>query len=273
MITRVITGAILFLILLPMLVLSHTPVFPAVTTVLTVLGIYEMCNCCGWNRRYYALIPALIAGVGIQWATRYANNATEVIGCIIFSMLAWEMACAVFSHRSWDSKQAIALAGWSAYISFGFASLVLLRDSEGVATLPLAFFLPWGCDMMAYFSGMLFGKHKLIPEVSPKKTVEGAIGGVIGAAAIAVIYGWLMKVLFHLSPDYLLLAISGLIVSIFAQCGDLIMSLLKREHGIKDYGALFPGHGGILDRFDSVLISAPVLYYIGYLVAEWRFFA
>ena len=126
---------------------------------------------------------------------------------------------------------------------------------------------------MAYFGGCLLGKHKLIPEVSPKKTVEGAVCGTIGAALIALLYGWIVSLLSDLEPSYLLLFISGILVSVLAQCGDLIMSLVKREHGIKDYGRLFPGHGGVLDRFDSVLISAPALYFIGYFASEWLFFA
>ena len=270
---RIVTGVILLVLLLPMLLLSATPVLPAVSTVLCVIGIWELGGCCGWQKRLVMLIPAMAVGVGIQWATRIANDAIEVIACLSLSLLAFELFCAVFSKRSFDTASALSLAGLSLYISFGFASLVLLRDCEGVTVLPLAFLLPWGCDTMAYFGGCLFGKHKLIPEVSPKKTVEGAVCGTIGAALIALLYGWVVSLLTELQPSYLLLAISGVLVSILAQCGDLIMSLVEREHGIKDYGRLFPGHGGVLDRFDSVLISAPALYFIGYFASEWLFFA
>lgn len=273
MVTRVITGVIIAVVLVPMIALSHTPVLPAVTTVLTVLGIYEMLSCRGWAKQFPALIPAVLIGGSIQWAARMANDAIEVISCLALVLLAWELICAVFSHRNWDSERAVNLAGMVCYISFGFAALILLRDSEGTATMPLAFLIPWGCDTMAYFGGSLFGRHKLIPDVSPKKTVEGAIAGTIGAALIAMLYGFLITLVSDLEPSYLLLALSGLLVSLLAQCGDLIMSLIKRENGIKDYGSLFPGHGGVLDRFDSVLISAPALYFIGYFASEWLFFA
>ena len=100
---------------------------------------------------------------------------------------------------------------------------------------------------------MLVGKHKLIPEVSPKKTIEGSIGGTLFCALSFVAFGIIVDNFFGMNANLIFLAISGVIVSIVAQMGDLIMSLIKREYGIKDYGKLFPGHGGILDRFDSIL--------------------
>ncbi len=273
MLTRIITGVVLFALLVPTVALSHTPLLPAVTTVLAAIGIYEMAGCMGWRKRYAALVPAVFIGGGMQWATRFAKDAIEVIACLILLLLTWELVCAVFSHRTWSSSQATGLAGLTVYIAFGCAALVLLRDSKGTATLPLAFFIPWGCDTMAYFGGRFFGKHKLIPDVSPKKTVEGAISGTVGAALIAMLYGYLVSLLTSLTPNYLLLAVSGAGVSILSQCGDLIMSLIKREQGIKDYGTIFPGHGGVLDRFDSILIAAPTLYFIGYFVGSLQFFA
>ena len=117
----------------------------------------------------------------------------------------------------------------------------------------------WGSDVFAYFTGRFFGKHKLIPEVSPKKTVEGAIGGIVCAGGLAMLYGLIVSSLTELTPNYLVLALCGVILAAFSQIGDLIASLLKREHGIKDYGRIFPGHGGVMDRFDSILAIATVL--------------
>lgn len=273
MLTRIITGFILFVLLVPMIAFSGTPVLPAVTTALAVIGIYEMAGCCGWRGRYSALIPAVVTGAGMQWAARIADDAIEVIGCLSLALLIWELICAVFSHRTVESAQALSISGMTIYISFGFASLILLRDTKGVMTMPLAFLLPWSCDTMAYFGGRLFGKHKLIPDVSPKKTVEGAVSGTIGAVLAALLYGWLVSLISDKTPSYLLLALSGVSVGLLSQCGDLLMSLIKRENDIKDYGSIFPGHGGVLDRFDSILISAPVLYFIGYFASDWHFFA
>ncbi len=273
MLVRILTGVVIFLLLIPTVLFSNTPFLPALTTALTAIGIYEMVDCKGWRKEFVAIIPAVFVGGGMQWAARYANDALEVICCLIIALIGWELICAVFSKRNFDSTKALSVVGLVVYISFGFASLILLRDTKGMAVLPLAFLLPWGCDTMAYFGGRLFGKHKLIPEVSPKKTVEGAISGSIGAAVIAVLYGLLIDSLTKAEAHYILLAFSGLFVSVLSQCGDLIMSLIKREHGIKDYGTIFPGHGGVLDRFDSILIAAPTLYFIGYFVGELQFFA
>ena len=101
--------------------------------------------------------------------------------------------------------------------------------------------------------GRAIGRHKLIPEVSPKKTVEGSIGGTFFCVLSFVAFGLVVDTFFNMNANLIFLAISGAFVAVVAQMGDLIMSLIKREYGIKDYGKLFPGHGGVLDRFDSIL--------------------
>ena len=106
---------------------------------------------------------------------------------------------------------------------------------------------------------MLIGKHKLIPEVSPKKTIEGSIGGTLFCVLSFVVFGIVVDSFFGTNANLIFLAISGVFVAIVAQMGDLIMSLIKREYGIKDYGKLFPGHGGVLDRFDSILAVSLML--------------
>ncbi|MBQ8214245.1 MAG: CDP-archaeol synthase [Clostridia bacterium] len=120
----------------------------------------------------------------------------------------------------------------------------------------------WVTDTFAYFCGMLFGrggKHKLIPDVSPKKTVEGSIGGTVFCILAMVIFGIIINSIADLRANYIVLIGAGLLASIVSQIGDLCMSVIKRTYGIKDYGKLFPGHGGVLDRFDSVLAVAIVL--------------
>lgn len=123
----------------------------------------------------------------------------------------------------------------------------------------LIFIIAFATDTFAYFSGYLFGKHKLIPKVSPKKTVEGAVGGILGSIICCVVYGYIFK----LSVMHMVLI--GGVGSVIAQMGDLFASSVKRYVGIKDYGKLIPGHGGILDRFDSVILVSPFVYYAIYL--------
>jgi phosphatidate cytidylyltransferase len=144
-----------------------------------------------------------------------------------------------------------------------FTALAILRGLPSGAWL-LGFVLmgSWGCDVFAYFTGVLFGKHKLIPEISPKKTIEGSIGGIVFATLGFLLLGFIMSKTGDASPNYIVLSVAGILCSVVSQIGDLIASLIKREHGIKDYGNIFPGHGGVLDRFDSILAVAPVLYII-----------
>lgn len=145
-------------------------------------------------------------------------------------------------------------------IPYAFSAFLRLDDAgyhRAFLLLPLIF--SFGSDTGAFFSGLAFGKHKLAPKVSPKKTVEGAIGGLVGNVIGGVVFALIMNGCFDQSISYLRIALLGVICSVVAQLGDLSFSLIKREFGIKDYGTLFLAHGGVLDRFDSVIFVAPVL--------------
>ena len=156
------------------------------------------------------------------------------------------------------------------YVSFSMASILLLRDlgpdgAIGSKIYLLAFIFAWVPDIGGYFFGRFLGKRKLIPDVSPKKTVAGFVGGIISAVAVSSAYGFIIGLRFdHLSSCALLggLAVVCAVVSV---CGDLLASLVKRHYAIKDYGFIFPGHGGVMDRFDSVIAVAPFLYILSYL--------
>ena len=148
------------------------------------------------------------------------------------------------------------------YIICGFSCLAATGGLEhGAFFLVMILVVAFATDIFAYFSGMLFGRHKLIPAVSPKKTVEGAIGGTIISAAAFVGCGFLYTYVYKTTlPNPVLMFACGIALSLVSQIGDLIASYIKRERGVKDYGKLFPGHGGVLDRFDSVIAVAPILY-------------
>ena len=131
--------------------------------------------------------------------------------------------------------------------------------SDGGVVVWLIFLSSWGCDTCAYCVGVLIGKHKMAPKLSPKKSVEGGIGGIVGAA--------LLGALFALAVNRFGGAFVSPVGGAISQVGDLAASAIKRNHEIKDYGKLIPGHGGILDRFDSVIFTAPVIYYLATLLA------
>ena len=131
----------------------------------------------------------------------------------------------------------------------------------GVELITMAFAIAFGCDGAAYFGGRAMGRHKLCPSVSPKKTVEGAVWGVIGGIGVALIVRWCFAAVFKwATPGVPATVVLGVIGSLAGQVGDLTASLLKRHSGIKDYGRVFPGHGGVMDRFDSVIFTLIVMY-------------
>jgi phosphatidate cytidylyltransferase len=177
-------------------------------------------------------------------------------------------AATVFSRGNLDYTVASSAFTGVFYVTVAFTSIVFLRDIGKYFYL-LVFVGAWVSDTFAYLCGRLFGKHKLIPEVSPKKTVEGAIGGVVFAGLAFVLYALVIKNFFDASvaPNYLVMMIAGMIIAVISQIGDLIASVIKRRFGIKDYGWIFPGHGGVLDRFDSVLLTAPVLWILSQIPA------
>jgi phosphatidate cytidylyltransferase len=161
----------------------------------------------------------------------------------------------VWSHGKLKFSDTITVFTMAVYIVAAMNSILYVRDyGEGGKYLYLLIFIgAWVTDIFAYFTGFLFGKHKLIEDVSPKKTIEGSIGGIFFCSLFFVVFGLVIKYFFSGDPNLIFLAISGVIISVISQIGDLIMSVIKRHYNIKDYGRIFPGHGGMLDRFDSIL--------------------
>ena len=131
----------------------------------------------------------------------------------------------------------------------------------------LIFGVPWIADSAAYFAGRALGKHQLCPNISPKKTIEGAVGGVIVATFIPLLFGFIFKLVYgNLEVNWFVLPIIGLFNSLISILGDLLFSVVKRKCGIKDFGSIMPGHGGVLDRFDSVILCVPFVYFLSQYV-------
>ena len=142
---------------------------------------------------------------------------------------------------------------------------MLYNGEFGLAMVFVALIAAFLTDTGAYFTGYFFGKHKLIPEISPKKTVEGAIGGVAICVISMLVYAWILT-FFGIKANLLNIVIIGVIASVISQFGDLSASMIKRGLGIKDYGDIMPGHGGVLDRIDSLLFTAPAIYYLNMIL-------
>ena len=163
----------------------------------------------------------------------------------------------VFTYPRFNAEQVMPAFFGVVYVAVMLSFIYLTRNlPDGKFLVWLIFLCSWGCDTCAYCVGMLIGKHKMAPILSPKKSVEGGIGGVAGAALLGVIYAAATQ---GPMAEYALICAVGALISMV---GDLAASAIKRNQGIKDYGKLIPGHGGILDRFDSAIFTAPAIYFL-----------
>jgi phosphatidate cytidylyltransferase len=252
---------------IPILILSEYIVFAILMSLLSVVALFEMFRAIGIEKHLVVCAPTYFMGLAFPVLCYYFAEA-HTFGIILigaaalFIYLMYTFFVAVFNKgkiKFFEIAEAFVIASYVIF-SFGAISIMRYMDSaKGLLYVILMLVCAWGSDVFAYFTGRLFGKHKLIPEVSPKKTVEGAIGGIVCAGGLSMLYGFIVSSVTGLTPNYIILAICGVVLSAFSQVGDLIASLLKREHGIKDYGNIFPGHGGVMDRFDSILAIATVL--------------
>lgn len=262
---RIITALVGIVVLIPFIIFSYTWPLQVMTVCISLVSVWEVLSCTRQNKKWYLAVPSLAVAVAAPLLTRLLDT-DKALTAILLIYLAYAvllMTEAVFSKGSIKLNEVTQTAVMVMYISFGFSALVLLRDSDyGLVLFLLAFLIPWVCDAMAYFVGVFFGKHKMIPDVSPKKTVEGAIGGIVGVAVITMIFGLVMHFGFEKTPNYLVLLLLSLVGGLVSQWGDLIASLLKREYGVKDYGNVFPGHGGFMDRFDSIITVSIFIYIV-----------
>lgn len=249
--------------------------FPLLIAAIAFVSVFELLRCVGLEKNYFLSIPLYLAALAFPILARVLRESREAFiqaGVLAILTLAVYFFCVlVFSYgrdpESTPEKEQIhtgriALVFMtSVYIIGAYSAVILLRDipKNGKFLYLIPFVFGWVTDTFAYFTGRLFGKHKLIPAVSPKKTVEGAIGGAVCCALVAMLYGLLAGVWFDAVPNYVVLALSGLVIAVVSQIGDLAMSAIKRQYGIKDYGKLLPGHGGLLDRFDSCMAVTIVL--------------
>ena len=184
------------------------------------------------------------------------------IGALVVLMVVY-----VFAYPTYRSEHVMLVYFGLFYVAMMLSYVYLTRMlSGGVYLVWLIFACSWGCDTSAYCVGMTLGKHKLAPVLSPKKSVEGAIGGVLGAALIGVLYALAINKFTSTAINVWYYAAISAVGAIISQVGDLAASGIKRNHDIKDYGRLIPGHGGILDRFDSVIFTAPIIYYMALIL-------
>lgn len=272
---RIITGIIVVLIMIPIVLFAQTPVLPFAIAIGSAIAMFEMLRCIGMHKAWAFAVPLYVMAVSLPFLTRLmalgslnatvkpesAKHLAQYGAILMIGILFYFFTVAIFSRGKYNIADVSVLFATAFYILMGFNSIIIMHDNEeGGHVLYLAIFISaWMTDVFAYFCGMLFGKegkHKLIPDVSPKKTVEGSIGGSVFCVIGMMIFGLLCNIFTEYNSNILMFAIGGVLASIVSQIGDLLMSYVKRYYNIKDFSQLFPGHGGVLDRFDSILAVA-----------------
>jgi len=274
--TRVLTAIIGIPIVIAVIIFSNTLVLPIAVSLVCSIGVIEMLGCIGVRRMPAVTAASLLISASMPFVAYFSDEFTDgkyffaaLMFAVIFIYCFALMCLSVFSHGKRDISDMALTAVTAVYVTVGFTSVVLLRglstqgnEKYGVCLFILVFVGAWIPDCAGYFGGRALGKHKLIPDVSPKKTVEGAVCGVIFGGISFAGAGFVLKLMGYGEPNYIALVAVGIVIAVISICGDLIASLIKRKYGIKDYGKLFPGHGGVMDRFDSVIAIAPFLYMI-----------
>ena len=210
------------------------------------------------------------SGLCLLWGSAdpelYITISDGLTIAAVIAVFMINMAIYVLTFPKYEAKQVIGSIFAFLYVPLLIACIYRAQFLPyGKFVYALIFFCAWICDTCAWAVGKAFGKHKMTPVLSPHKTVEGAIGGIAGGTALCVLVAYLADVLVPNEPVelYLPFAVLGIAGCLLGMVGDLAASAIKRNHGIKDYGTIIPGHGGIMDRFDSIIFTAPVIYALG----------
>ena len=233
---------------------------PIMFSLLSMVALHEVLWSTGFVKHArisgYSIV---FAGLVPFWVYFGSQEKPFLCGVLCYVTLVFVEALA--SHYSVTLEKMGGAFFFTSMIPFFLSSFVRIDQMHALGQyyLLIPLVAAFTSDAFALFAGMAFGKHKLAPELSPKKTVEGAVGGFLGAIVCCCIYGVVMQMAFLLQVNYFFLVIYGALGSVISQIGDLSFSYIKRQYGLKDFGNIFPGHGGVLDRFDSVIFCAPLM--------------
>lgn len=254
--TRLISGIVLVIIALATIISGSWILFFTLLAV-SLIGMRELYKVMKVSDEHVTVLELVgYLGAVLYYIAMKADFGNYGTMAIIISMILI-LFVYVFGYPKYHAEQVMAAFFGVVYVAVMLSFIYLTRSlPDGKFLVWLIFLCSWGCDTCAYCVGMLIGKHKMAPVLSPKKSIEGAVGGVAGAALLGVIYAAATQ---GKMAEYALICAVGALISMV---GDLAASAIKRNQNIKDYGKLIPGHGGILDRFDSVIITAPVIYYL-----------
>ena len=261
--TRLLSGILLVIIALATIISGGDVLF-ATLLLISFIGMTEIYKVLEISGTILG-VAGYVAAVSYYFLLRFGR--ADLVTMLTIAFLIVLMGIYVFEYPKYRSEQIMLAFFGLFYVTFMLSYVYQIRMLEqGAFLVWLVFICSWGSDTCAYCVGMLIGKHKMAPKLSPKKSIEGAVGGVVGAALLGALYAVAIN---HFAPqsdataaNALMYAIICGVGALISMVGDLAASAIKRNHDIKDYGNLIPGHGGILDRFDSVIFTAPIIYYM-----------
>ena len=258
--TRLISGILLVIAAL-LTIISGGYVLFFTLVCISLIGMQELYKAMGVHGESTGLLEIIgYLGAILYYVSLLLGFESYGLMTVLVSLILI-MFVYVFTYPKYNAHQIMSAFFGVVYVAVMLSFILLTRNlPDGKFIVWLIFLCSWGCDTCAYCVGMLIGKHKMAPVLSPKKSVEGGIGGVVGAGLLGVIYAAAIQ-----GPMVEYAVICG-IGALISMVGDLAASAIKRNQGIIEYGKLIPGHGGILDRFDSVIFTAPVIYYLAKII-------
>lgn len=257
---RIISGIVGVILAIVVLLLRNTFVFPLAIAALGCLALYELYKAGEVLHCKLSIVGGFLYAVLLPFLTYYGNTAALI--AISFLCLALIFLDLVVFHDQIQYTETSFLVAVSVLVPWSFNTLILLLQCSeyGLGYVILALCSAWISDTGAYFVGTFLGKHPLCPSVSPKKTVEGFFGGILVDIVVLVIIGLVYSLITGASVQYAWLIFAAIMCGAISVLGDLSASVLKRQKDMKDFGKIMPGHGGIMDRFDSVLFAVPAFY-------------
>ena len=261
--TRLLSGIVLVIILIATVGYGGYVLF-GVLAAISLIGMSELYKVVDVHTKALGAVGYI--GAVCYYGLLFTGQMEWMTALTILFLVA-VMAVYVFAFPAFRTEQVMVAFFGLFYVAVMLSYVYQTRMlPDGHVAVWLIFLSSWGCDTCAYCVGMLIGKHKMAPRLSPKKSVEGGVGGVLGAALLGALFSLAMNQWGGADVNPAFYAVICSAGGIISQIGDLAASAIKRNHDVKDYGRLIPGHGGILDRFDSVIFTAPVIYYLAVLI-------
>lgn len=265
-VTRLISGIILVLVSL-VTIITGGAILWGTLLIVSLIGLRELYQAVKVEKEGMPLLTGVgFLGTIIYYGLLISGFQAYTMIALVF-ILVGMMFVYVFTYPKYHGDQVMSALFGVIYVSIMLSYIYQTRMlQDGAFIVWLIFLCSWGCDTCAYCVGVLIGKHKMAPKLSPKKSIEGAVGGVAGAVLLGGIYAAVVGPYLEADNQIWVYALICGIGALISMVGDLAASAIKRNHDIKDYGKLIPGHGGIMDRFDSVIFTAPMIYFLATLM-------